>query len=225
MRVLVVEDEAKVAAAVKRGLAAEGYAVDVAGDGNEGQWLAEENPYDVVILDIMLPGISGYELCARLRAKGNWTPILMLTAKEGELDEAKALDTGADDFLTKPFSFVVLLARVRALLRRGSRERPTLLEAGDLRLDPAAHRCWRGGDEVRLTAREFSVLEYLLRHAGDVMPKSAILENVWDFNFDGDPNIVEVYIRHLRRKIDRPFEREAIETVRGAGYRLAADGG
>ena len=225
MRVLVVEDEAKVAAAVKRGLAAEGYAVDVAGDGNEGQWLAEENPYDVVILDIMLPGISGYELCARLRAKGNWTPILMLTAKEGELDEARALDTGADDFLTKPFSFVVLLARVRALLRRGSRERPTLLEAGDLRLDPAAHRCWRGGDEVRLTAREFSVLEYLLRHAGDVMPKSAILENVWDFNFDGDPNIVEVYIRHLRRKIDRPFEREAIETVRGAGYRLAADGG
>ena len=225
MRVLVVEDEAKVAAAVKRGLAAEGYAVDVAGDGNEGQWLAEENPYDVVILDIMLPGISGYELCARLRAKGNWTPILMLTAKEGELDEARALDTGADDFLTKPFSFVVLLARVRALLRRGSRERPTLLEAGDLRLDPAAHRCWRGGDEVRLTAREFSVLEYLLRHAGDVMPKSAILENVWNFNFDGDPNIVEVYIRHLRRKIDRPFEREAIETVRGAGYRLAADGG
>ena len=225
MRVLVVEDEAKVAAAVKRGLAAEGYAVDVAGDGNEGQWLAEENPYDVVILDIMLPGISGYELCARLRAKGIWTPILMLTAKEGELDEARALDTGADDFLTKPFSFLVLLARVRALLRRGSRERPTLLEAGDLRLDPAAHRCWRGGDEVRLTAREFSVLEYLLRHAGDVMPKSAILENVWNFNFDGDPNIVEVYIRHLRRKIDRPFEREAIETVRGAGYRLAADGG
>ena len=225
MRVLVVEDEPKVAAAVKRGLAAEGYAVDIAGDGSEGQWLAEENPYDVLILDIMLPGISGYELCARLRAQGIWTPILMLTAKEGELDEAHALDTGADDFLSKPFSFVVLLARVRALLRRGSRERPTLLEAGDLRLDPAAHRCWREGEEVRLTAREFAVLEYLLRHAGDVVPKAAILENVWDCNFDGDPNIVEVYIRHLRRKIDRPFERQAIETVRGAGYRLAADGG
>ena len=225
MRVLVVEDEARVAAAVKRGLEAEGYAVDVAGSGTDGQWLAEENPYDIIILDIMLPGISGYELCERLRAQGIWTPILMLTAKEGELDEAHALDTGADDFLTKPFSFVVLLARVRALLRRGKGARPTRLEAGDLRLDPAAHRCWRGGEEVRLTAREFAVLDYLLRHAGDVVAKAAILENVWDFNFDGDPNIVEVYVRHLRKKIDEPFGRHAIETVRGAGYRLAADGG
>ena len=225
MRVLVVEDEARVAAAVKRGLEAEGYAVDVAGSGTDGQWLAEENPYDIIILDIMLPGISGYELCARLRAQGIWMPILMLTAKEGEFDEAHALDTGADDFLTKPFSFVVLLARVRALLRRGKGERPTRLEAGDLRLDPAAHRCWRGGEEVRLTAREFAVLEYLLRHAGDVVAKAAILENVWDFSFDGDPNIVEVYVRHLRKKIDQPFDRHAIETVRGAGYRLASDGG
>ena len=224
MLVLVVEDEARVAAAVKRGLEAEGYAVDVAGSGTDGQWLAEENPYDIIILDIMLPGISGYELCERLRAQGIWTPILMLTAKEGELDEAHALDTGADDFLTKPFSFVVLLARVRALLRRGKGARPTRLEAGDLRLDPAAHRCWRGGEEVRLTAREFAVLDYLLRHAGDVVAKAAILENVWDFNFDGDPNIVEVYVRHLRKKIDQPFGRHAIETVRGAGYRLAADG-
>ena len=225
MRVLVVEDEPKVASAVKRGLEGEGYAVDVAGDGLDGQWLAEQNPYDVIVLDVMLPGLSGTELCARLREQGNWTPILVLTARDGELDEARALDTGADDYLAKPFSFVVLLARVRALLRRGSRERPAAFEAGDLRLDPAAHRCWRGESEVALTAREFAVLEFLMRRVGDVVAKSAILENVWDFEFDGDPNIVEVYIRHLRRKIDEPFGRRAIETVRGAGYRLAADGG
>ena len=223
MRILVVEDEAKTAAAIRRGLEAEGYAIDIAPDGAEGLWLAEQNPYDVVILDIMLPELSGYELCARLREAGDWTPILMLTAKDGELDEAHALDTGADDFLTKPFSFVVLLARVRALLRRGKAERPAVLSAADLRLDPAAHRCWRGDAEVALTAREFAVLEYLLRHAGDVVSKAAILENVWDFNFDGDPNIVEVYIRHLRMKLDEPFASRLIETVRGAGYRLATD--
>ena len=158
-----------------------------------------------------------------MREAGDWTPILMLTAKDGELDEAHALDTGADDFLTKPFSFVVLLARVRALLRRGKAERPAVLSAGDLRLDPAAHRCWRGEAEVALTACEFAVLEYLLRHAGDVVSKAAILENVWDFNFDGDPNIVEVYIRHLRKKLDDPFATGLIDTVRGAGYRLASD--
>ena len=223
MRILVVEDEAKTAAAIRRGLEAEGHAIDIAPDGAEGLWLAEQNPYDVVILDIMLPELSGYELCARLREAGDWTPILMLTAKDGELDEAHALDTGADDFLTKPFSFVVLLARVRALLRRGKTERPAVLTAADLRLDPAAHRCWRGDAEVALTAREFPVLEYLLRHAGDVVSKAAILENVWDFNFDGDPNIVEVYIRHLRKKLDEPFASRLIETVRGAGYRLATD--
>ena len=223
MRILVVEDEAKTAAAIRRGLEAEGHAIDIAPDGAEGLWLAEQNPYDVVILDIMLPELSGYELCARLREAGDWTPILMLTAKDGELDEAHALDTGADDFLTKPFSFVVLLARVRALLRRGKTERPAVLTAADLRLDPAAHRCWRGDAEVALTAREFAVLEYLLRHAGDVVSKAAILENVWDFNFDGDPNIVEVYIRHLRKKLDEPFASRLIETVRGAGYRLATD--
>ena len=223
MRILVVEDEAKTAAAIRRGLEAEGHAIDIAPDGAEGLWLAEQNPYDVVILDIMLPELSGYELCARLREAGDWTPILMLTAKDGELDEAHALDTGADDFLTKPFSFVVLLARVRALLRRGKTERPAVLTAADLRLDPAAHRCWRGDAEVVLTAREFAVLEYLLRHAGDVVSKAAILENVWDFNFDGDPNIVEVYIRHLRKKLDEPFASRLIETVRGAGYRLATD--
>ena len=225
MRVLVVEDETLVAAAVKRGLEREGYAVDIAGNGTDGQWLAEENPYDVIILDIMLPGRNGYDVCLRLREQGIWTPILMLTAKDGELDEAHALDTGADDFLRKPFSFVVLCARVRALLRRGKRERPVVLEAGDLRLDPASHRCWRADEEVPLTSREFAMLEYLLRNAGDLVSKAAILENVWDFDFDGDPNIVEVYVRHLRTKIDRPFGRGSIETVRGSGYRLAADGG
>jgi DNA-binding response OmpR family regulator len=224
VRVLIVEDEAKVAAAVRRGLAAEGFAVDIAPDGAEGLWLAEQNDYDLLVLDIMLPAINGYDLCARLRAAGDWTPILMLTARDGELDEARALDSGADDFLTKPFSFVVLLARVRALLRRGRRDRPAVLESGDIRLDPAAHRCWRAGEEVRLTAREFAVLEFLLRHVGDVVSKAAILENVWDFGFDGDPNIVEVYIRHLRRKLDGPGAAPLIETVRGAGYRLAAGG-
>ena len=221
MRVLVVEDEAKVAAAVRRGLEAEGFAVDVAGNGDDGRWMAEEHDYDVLILDIMLPRMSGTELCAQRRAAGDWTPILMLTARDGELDEANALDAGADDYLTKPFSFVVLLARVRALVRRGQAARPAVLEAGSLRLDPAAHRCWRDGTEVALTAREFAVLEFLLRRTGDVVSKPAILENVWDFNFSGDPNIVEVYIRHLRRKLDDESGSSVIETVRGAGYRLA----
>jgi two-component system OmpR family response regulator len=225
MRVLVVEDEKKVAAAVKRGLQAEGYAVDVALDGIDGLWMATEHDYDVIVLDIMLPGKNGYDVCAALREAGNWTPVLMLTAKEGEFDEAEALDTGADDYLTKPFSFVVLTARVRALLRRASRSAPSPVEAGDLRLDPARHRCWRGETEVTLTAREFAVLEYLMRRTGQVVAKSEILEGVWDYDFEGDPNIVEVYIRHLRRKIDEPFARSAIETIRGAGYRLAASGG
>jgi len=177
------------------------------------------------VLDIMLPGKNGYDVCAALREAGDWTPVLMLTAKEGEFDEAEALDTGADDYLTKPFSFVVLTARVRALLRRVSRSAPSPVEAGDLRLDPARHRCWRGETEVTLTAREFAVLEYLMRRTGQVVAKSEILEGVWDYDFEGDPNIVEVYIRHLRRKIDEPFGRKAIETIRGAGYRLAASGG
>ncbi|PZC47258.1 MAG: DNA-binding response regulator, OmpR family, contains REC and winged-helix (wHTH) domain [Chloroflexi bacterium] len=217
MRVLVVEDETPVAAAVKRGLEGEGYAVDIAATGGDGLWLARENPYDAIILDIMLPELTGYDVCAALRAEGNWTPILMLTAKDGDLDEARALNTGADDFLRKPFSFVVLVARVRAMMRRGTSERPTIMETGALRLDPASHRCWRNEQEVRLTAREFAVLEFLLRRPGDLIAKSAILENVWDFNFDGDPNIVEVYVRHLRRKLGA----DTIETVRGAGYRLA----
>ena len=216
MRVLVVEDEGRLAAGLRSGLEAEGFAVDVAGDGTEGLWLARENPYDVLVLDVMLPGLNGYQLCATLRSESNWTPILMLTAKDGEWDEVDGLDGGADDYLTKPFSYAVLLARLRALLRRGTRPRPVELTAGELRLDPAARRVWRGGEEVELTAREHALLEFLLRRAGDVVSKLEILEHVWDVNFDGDPNIVEVYVRRLRTKLDPAV----IETIRGAGYRI-----
>jgi len=225
MRVLVVEDEVGLATGLRNGLEAEGFAVDVALDGTDGLWNAREHPYDVIVLDIMLPGINGFQLCATLREEGQWTPILMLTAKDGELDEAEALDTGADDYLIKPFSYVVLVARLRALLRRGARERPAVLEAGDLRLDPASRQVWRGETEVSLTARELSLLEFLMRRRGEVVSKREILDHVWDYDFEGDPNIVEVYVRHLRNKVDRPFGREAIGTSRGAGYRLAAGGG
>jgi two-component system OmpR family response regulator len=225
MRVLIVEDETKVAASVRRGLEAEGFAVDVALTGTDGHWMASENSYDVIVLDILLPGMNGYEVCRKLREAGNWTPILMLTAKSGEYDQAEALDTGADDYLTKPFSFVVLLARIRALLRRSGRSEPVVYVAGDVRLDPITHRCTRGDAEVALTAREFSVLEFLMRRTGEVVTKGEILDNVWDFAFEGDPNIVEVYVRHLRRKLDDPFGRHLIETIRGAGYRLDPTGG
>jgi len=225
VRILVVDDDTSVASAVKRGLEREGYAVDLALDGTEGQWLAAENPYDAMVLDIMLPGMRGDTLCTSLRDAGVWTPILMLTAKSGESEEARALDAGADDFLAKPFSYLVLLARLRALVRRGRPERPQTLVAGDLRLDPAAHQVWRGDVPLTLSPRQFSLLEYLMRHAGDVLPKREILEHVRDFTFEGDPNIVEVYVRQLRLRIDEPFGRTALETVRGAGYRLAADGG
>ena len=225
MRVLVVEDEKGLATGLRHGLEAEGFAVDVALDGTDGLWMAREHGYDAIVLDIMLPGLHGYQVCGRLRAEEVWTPILMLTAKDGEWDEIEALDTGADDFLTKPFSSAVLVARLRALMRRGPRERPTVLEAGDLRLDPAARRAWRGDIEVELTARELSLLEFLLRRRGEVVSKRDILDHVWDGHFEGDPNIVEVYVRHLRNKLDRPFGRNALETVRGSGYRLAADGG
>jgi two-component system, OmpR family, response regulator len=225
MRVLVVEDERRLAAGLRSGLAAEGFAVDVALDGTDGLWMAREHPYDVIVLDIMLPGVNGYRLCSALRRDGIWTPILMLTAKEGELDEVEALDSGADDYLTKPFSYAVLVARLRALLRRGARERPAVLQAGDLRLDPAAKRAWRGQVEVELTARELALLEFLLRRRGEAVAKREILAHVWDDEFEGDPNIVEVYVRHLRNKLDRPFGRAAIQTVRGTGYRLVADGG
>ena len=225
MRILVVEDEKRLAAAIRRGLEAEGFAVDIALTGTDGDWYAAQNKYDVIVLDIMLPGINGFKLCGSLRERGDWTPVLMLTAKDGELDEAEALDTGADDYLTKPFSYVVLVARIRALIRRGGSSQQLIYEAGDLRLDPATHGCWRGDVTVTLTAREFSVLELLIRRKGEVVPKAEILSNVWDFAFEGDPNIVEVYVRHLRKKIDEPFEKSSIQTLRGAGYRLAADGG
>ncbi len=225
MRVLVVEDEKRLAAGLRTGLEADGFAVDVAANGTDGLWLARENPYDAIVLDILLPGINGFEICETLRRDGVWTPILMLTAKDGEWDEVEALDTGADDYLTKPFSYPVLVAHLRALVRRGAPERPALLEAGDLRLDPASRLASRGEVAVALTARELSLLEFLLRRRGEVVSKLDILAHVWDDDFEGDPNIVEVYVRHLRNKLDRPFGRASIETVRGAGYRLAADGG
>jgi two-component system, OmpR family, response regulator len=225
MRVLVVDDERRLAAGLRNGLEAEGFAVDVALDGDNGLWMAREHPYDAIVLDILLPGINGYKLCGTLRQDGIWTPILMLTAKGGEWDEVEGLDTGADDYLTKPFSYAVLVARLRALLRRGARERPVVLEAGDLRLDPAARRAWRGQAELELTPRELALLEFLLRRRGEVVSKREILQHVWDDDFEGDPNIVEVYVRRLRGKLDRPFGRQTIQTVRGAGYRLAADGG
>ena len=225
MRVLVVEDEVALADGIRRGLEAEGFAADVAHDGTDGLSMALEHDYDAIVLDIMLPGLNGYKVCAAIRESEVWTPILMLTAKDGEYDEAEALDTGADDYVTKPFSYVALVARLRALMRRGATERPNVLEAGDLRFDPGARRTWRGETEVRLTSREASLLEYLLRRAGEVVSKTEILDHVWDDRFDGDLNIVEVYVRHLRNKLDRPFGRQSIETVRGAGYRLTADGG
>ncbi len=220
MRVLVVEDEVRQAAALKRGLEAEGFAVDVAGTGTDGLWLATEQSYDAIVLDVMLPGLNGYKVCAELRAKEIWTPVLMLTAKDGELDEAEALDTGADDFLSKPFSYVVLVARLRALLRRGATTRPPILRAGSIELDVAARTCTVGGELVELTPREFSVVEYLMRREGEVVPKSEVLEHVWDFAFDGGDNVVEVHVSALRRKLGSA----AIETVRGAGYRMGARG-
>lgn len=225
MRVLVVEDEVGLAEGLRRGLVAEGFATDVAHDGLEGLFLAREHPYDAIVLDLLLPGMNGYKVCAALREEGNWTPILMLTAKDGDLDEAEALDTGADDFVTKPFSHVALVARLHALIRRGAGARPAVLSAGDLSFDPAARRTRRGGTEIDLTAREAALIEYLLRRRDEVVSKAEILEHVWDQHFDGDPNIVEVYVGHLRAKLDRPFGRSSIQTVRGAGYRLADDGG
>ena len=225
MRLLVVEDEVRLAAALSRGLRAEGFSVDVAHDGEEGLHLAREGAYDAVVLDVMLPRLSGYRVVERLRAEDNWVPVLMLSAKDGEYDQADGLDVGADDYLTKPFSYVVLVARLRALLRRGAPPRPAALSAGDLVLDPARRRVTRGEVAVELTPREFALLELLLRRAGEVVPKGEILRHAWDANYDGDSNVVEVYVGYLRRKIDVPFGRRALETVRGVGYRLARDGG
>jgi two-component system, OmpR family, response regulator len=222
MKVLIVEDDRKIAGAVRRGLQAEGFTVDVADNGLEGRWMAIEGGYDAVILDLMLPGRNGFQVCADLRAAGVWIPILILTAKDGDLDEAEALDTGADDYLTKPFSFPVLVARVRALLRRAPGGVPTPVTVGDLCINPAARRVWRGNSEIHLTSREFDVLEFLVRRAGEVHSKREIIAGVWEFDYEGDPNIVEVYVRRLRRKIDEPFGVDTITTVRGSGYRIDA---
>ncbi|HEY2297524.1 MAG TPA: response regulator transcription factor [Jatrophihabitans sp.] len=223
MRLLIVEDEARLASALQRGLSNEGFTVDVAHTGPDGLHAAQESDYDAVVLDIMLPGLSGYRIIEHLRAAENWVPILMLTAKDGEYDEADALDLGADDYLTKPFSFVVLLARLRALLRRGVQPRPAALTVDDLVLDPAAHTVKRGDSPIDLTPREFSLLEFLMRRAGDAVSKADILHHVWDANYEGDANVVEVYVGYLRRKIDTPFGRQSVQTVRGAGYRLTAE--
>lgn len=223
MRLLVVEDEVKLAGSLQAGLTADGFSVDVVHDGTEALWMSDVNSYDAIVLDIMLPGTNGFVVCRTLRERKDWTPILMLTAKDGDLDEAEALDTGADDYLRKPFSHVVLVARLRSLLRRGPDVRPTVLKVDDLVLDPGGRTCYRGEEEITLTAREFSVLEYLMRNAGDTLSKQDILDHVWDVDFAGDANIVEVYVGHLRRKVDEPFGRTAIETVRSVGYRLRED--
>ncbi|NTU89902.1 MAG: response regulator transcription factor [Actinobacteria bacterium] len=223
MRVLIVEDELRLATYVKRGLEAEGFTVDVALDGEEGLERALTEEYDIITLDIMLPGMNGYKVCEQLRANDIWTPILMLTAKDGEYDEAEALDMGADDFLRKPFSFVVLLARIRALLRRGKTERNPVLTVGSLSLDPSSRTVTKQGSPIELTPREFSLLEYLMHNKSDVLSKRQIIDHVWDWGYDGDENIVEVYMGYLRKKIDTPFEAKTLQTVRGIGYRLLDD--
>jgi DNA-binding response OmpR family regulator len=224
VRILVVEDEPRLGRALQRGLSAEGYLVDLAIDGMAGLDAARNEAYDVVILDIMLPQLSGYRVVRALREENNWVPVLMLSAKDGEYDEADGLDCGADDYLTKPFSFVVLLARLRALMRRGAPERPTVLSVGTLRLDPASRRVMRDDHEVILTAREYALLEYMMRRQDQVVTKIELLDRVWDASADTDPNVVEVYVGYLRRKIDQPFGRRSLQTVRGAGYRLVDDG-
>jgi two-component system, OmpR family, response regulator len=224
VRVLVVEDEVHLGAALSRGLAAEGFDVELVHDGLDGLWRARERRYAAIVLDILLPGMNGYEVCRTLRSDGVWTPILMLTAKSGEYDEAEALDIGADDFLSKPFSYVVLVARLRALARRGGAPRPPVLAAGDLVVDPTTRTCRRGDEPVALTPRELALLSALLRRDGDVVPKRDLLHEVWGDDFTGDANVVEVYVGYLRRKIDAPFGRNTLQTVRGAGYRMVPGG-
>jgi two-component system, OmpR family, response regulator len=220
LRVLVVEDEIKMASLIRRGLRGEGLAADVAIKGEDALWMAGSTTYDVIVLDVMLPGIDGFQTCQRLREQGIWAPVLMLTARDAIEDRVAGLDGGADDYLTKPFSFAELLARLRALARRGPVERPAVLEVGDLRLDPAARRVWRGGTEVSLSAKEFQLLETFMRHPGEVLSRYQLLEHAWDYDYENRSNIVDVYVRYLRDKIDRPFGLHTLETVRGAGYRL-----
>ena len=220
MRVLVVEDEVRMAGLLERALREEGHVVDVAADGPEGLWLATENAYGAIVLDVMLPGLDGFQLCRRLRESGRWVPVLMLTARDAVGDRVRGLDAGADDYLVKPFSLLELAARLRALARRDDRSRPVILAAGDLKLDPAAKRAWRGDTELRLSPKEFSLLDLFLRHPGHVLTRSQIIEEVWDFAYDGGSNVVDQYVNYLRRKIDVPFGRHDIEPVRGMGYRL-----
>jgi two-component system OmpR family response regulator len=222
MRVLVVEDEVRMAALIRRGLEEDGYAVDIAATGPDGLWQAREFGYDAIVLDVMLPGADGFQVCRQLREAGRWSPILMLTARDGVDDRIRGLDVGADDYLTKPFSFGELAARVRALIRRGGVDRPTVLRVGDLVLDPASRRAWRGDDELTLSTKEFALLELFLRHPDQVLSRTTILEHVWDFAYDGVSNIIDQYVSYLRRKIDKPYGSELLETVRGAGYRLRA---
>ena len=225
MRVLIVEDEVKMASLIRRGLRDEGLAADVAIKGEDALWMAGATDYDAIVLDVMLPGIDGFEVCRRLRCDGVWSPVLMLTARDGVEDRVAGLDGGADDYLTKPFSFAELLARLRALVRRGLVHQPTVLEAGDLHLDPSTRRVWRGSMDIALSAKEFALLETFMRRPGQLLDRYQLLEHVWDYDYENRSNIVDVYVRYLREKIDRPFGVESIETVRGAGYRLRADGG
>ncbi|GAA2122560.1 response regulator transcription factor [Kocuria atrinae] len=223
MRLLIVDDEVDLSESLRRGLTNEGFVVDVANDGITGAWLAQENPYDVIVLDLMLPGKNGYTILKEIRAAKNWTPVLMLTAKDGEYDEADAFDLGADDYLTKPFSFMVLVARLRALMRRGAPERPVNITVGTLEMDPARHKVTRGDTVIELTAKEYVILQYLMQNADTVVSKLQIMDNAWDAAFEGSENIVEVYVGYLRKKIDVPFGLNTLQTVRGMGYRLVAD--
>jgi two-component system OmpR family response regulator len=224
MRILVVEDELKMASLLRRGLIEEGHAVDIARTGDDALWMAQSADYDALVLDLMLPTIDGLEVCRRLRANGVWSPVLMLTARDGVEDRVAGLDAGADDYLPKPFSFAELLARLRALMRRGAAERPTVLEVDDLRLDPATHQVWRGDAEVELSGKEFALLETFMRRPGQVLTRDQLLEHAWDYAYESRSNVVDVYVRYLREKVDRPFARESLETVRGVGYRLRPDG-
>lgn len=224
MRVLVVEDELRMASLIRRGLTKEGLAVDVAMKGEDALWMAQATAYDAIVLDVMLPGMNGFETCEQLRMKQVWAPVLMLTARDSVEDRVAGLDTGADDYLAKPFAFAELLARLRALVRRGELERPSVLEVDDLRLDPATRRVWRGPTEIQLSAKEFAVLETFMRRPGEVLTRDHLLEHAWDFAYENRSNVVDVYIRHLRAKIDEPFGRESLETIRGAGYRLRDNG-
>ncbi len=225
MRILVVEDSEKMASLIRRGLEEQGFAVDVAGDAEEAIWFAGENPYDAIILDITLgPGpVDGFEVCRRLRDAGRWSPVLMLTARDAVEDRVRGLDAGGDDYLTKPFSFDELLARLRALIRRGAQARPSVLTVGDLSLDPAQHRVHRKETPIDLTSKEFALLECFMRHPGDVLSRSTLTEHAWDFAHEGDSNVIDVHVRNLRTKIDRPFGRRSLETVRRVGYRLRDD--